>query len=232
MKMINNNKKLIIGFLFGIILASTLSVCAYSYLAENIGYTKDGTEITNVKQALNDLYSKTNKERYYLYNQDVDRIQNEIQGGHDGFSGTFATESYGGKNCKYFSFSEDRSDWSSGVRYQTNEINIQGYKKLVIDYAKLNASGDYVSQYVAFLNNSGNVIDVVPISDTSINAENKEIEIDLDLINQDIKYIVIGAQTGVNKGNIYKCFVNNVNDYHNEYNGSASAYIREIYLEK
>ena len=61
MKFIKNNLKVIIGFIIGVILASGITVYAYSYAAKDISYTKPGTETEiNVEQALNDLYGKSN----------------------------------------------------------------------------------------------------------------------------------------------------------------------------
>ena len=63
-KFIKNN---IIGFILGAIIFSSITVAAYSVLANDIGYTpKDSTwkkangeDITNVKDAIDELYSKT-----------------------------------------------------------------------------------------------------------------------------------------------------------------------------
>ena len=55
-------KEVIIAFIIGIILASSIAVYAYSYFASDISYTRPGTETAiNVEQALNDLYSKSKK---------------------------------------------------------------------------------------------------------------------------------------------------------------------------
>ena len=55
-------KKVIIILILGVILASCITVYAYSYYARDIGYTKPGTETSiSVEQALNDLY-KNRKE--------------------------------------------------------------------------------------------------------------------------------------------------------------------------
>ena len=62
MKVIKNNIKLLIGFIFGIIISISLTVCAYTLQANEIGYTKSGvSDVTNVQQALNKLYDM-NKE--------------------------------------------------------------------------------------------------------------------------------------------------------------------------
>jgi len=58
MNFLRNNLKVIIGFLIGVILASGITVYATSYLAKDISYTKEGTNIKSVEDALNDLYKK------------------------------------------------------------------------------------------------------------------------------------------------------------------------------
>ena len=59
MKFLKKNIKFIAIFLIGMIIGSTVSVyAAYSYLAQDVSYTKsDGTEIS-VKEALDQLYAK------------------------------------------------------------------------------------------------------------------------------------------------------------------------------
>ena len=54
MKILKNNLKLIIGFVIGVILAGGVAYAAVT--ASEIGYTRTGTSITNVAQALNNLY--------------------------------------------------------------------------------------------------------------------------------------------------------------------------------
>lgn len=67
----------VIGFLIGVILASSITVYAYNYFANDIGYTRSGTEITNVSQALNDLYTKANSNLNYEVIQYHDDIQTD-----------------------------------------------------------------------------------------------------------------------------------------------------------
>ena len=55
-------KEVIVAFIIGIILASSIAVYAYSYYARDIGYTKPGTETAiSVETALNDLYQRNKK---------------------------------------------------------------------------------------------------------------------------------------------------------------------------
>lgn len=56
MKFIKNNLKVIIGFIMGIILASSITVYAYSYIASDVKYTDE----KSVSDALNELYQKIN----------------------------------------------------------------------------------------------------------------------------------------------------------------------------
>ena len=62
MEFLKKNIRTIIGFVTGVILASSITVYAYSYLASDISYTKDGTKVS-VEEALNDLYANQNKSR-------------------------------------------------------------------------------------------------------------------------------------------------------------------------
>ena len=61
MHFFKKNLKVIIGFILGVILASEITIYAYSYLSGDIKYTKkNGTEIS-VENALNELYDKYDK---------------------------------------------------------------------------------------------------------------------------------------------------------------------------
>ena len=62
-------KEVIIAFIIGIILASSIAVYAYSYAAKDVSYTKPGTQTAiSVEQALNDLYTKKSIEKLELVN--------------------------------------------------------------------------------------------------------------------------------------------------------------------
>lgn len=62
MNFLKNNIRIIIGLIIGVLIASGITVYAYSYIASDISYTKPGTETAiSVEEALNDLYSKSNK---------------------------------------------------------------------------------------------------------------------------------------------------------------------------
>ena len=65
-------KEVIIAFIIGIILASSIAVYAYSYAAKDISYTKPGENtLISVETALNELYTnkgKTNKGEYKFIN--------------------------------------------------------------------------------------------------------------------------------------------------------------------
>lgn len=58
MKILKNNIKLIIGFFIGLILAGGVVYAAVS--ASEIGYTRTGSSVKNVSEALNELYTKYN----------------------------------------------------------------------------------------------------------------------------------------------------------------------------
>ena len=55
------NVKIIIAFMIGVILASSITVYAATYYAKDISYTRQGTEVSNVQEALNDLYTNQKK---------------------------------------------------------------------------------------------------------------------------------------------------------------------------
>lgn len=61
MKFLKEKKGIIISFIIGVILASGMTVYAYSYFAKDIGYTKAGTNTEiSVEAALNELYTNRN----------------------------------------------------------------------------------------------------------------------------------------------------------------------------
>ena len=69
MKFLKEKKGIIISFLIGVILASSITVYATSYFANDIKYIKKeengtGTEIS-VEQALNELYLNNKKIQNY-----------------------------------------------------------------------------------------------------------------------------------------------------------------------
>ena len=70
MRYLKNNLKLIISFILGIILASGITVYATSYLAKDITYTRENTNVKSVEDALNDLYRNkketTNIDSFYF----------------------------------------------------------------------------------------------------------------------------------------------------------------------
>jgi len=65
-------KEVIIAFIVGIILASSIAVYAYSYAAKDVSYTKPGTTTAiNVETALNELYANKNN---LIKNIDLSKI--------------------------------------------------------------------------------------------------------------------------------------------------------------
>ena len=74
MKFFKNNLKLIIGFIIGVIIASGITVYAYSYFASDVGYTKpETTTATSVETALNELYELSGKCKIYEFNLNIDQ---------------------------------------------------------------------------------------------------------------------------------------------------------------
>ena len=79
------NIKIIIAFMIGVILASSIAVYAATYYAKDISYTRQGTEVSNVQEALNDLYTNKkaqNIEGYYQFvkgNNDFSVIEGEAE---------------------------------------------------------------------------------------------------------------------------------------------------------
>ena len=70
MSFVKNNLKWILGIIVGVVIASGISVYATGqYFASQVNYTTDKNgEISNVEQALNDLYQKRNKVTKYSLN--------------------------------------------------------------------------------------------------------------------------------------------------------------------
>lgn len=62
MKFFKNNFKLIIGIIIGMLFAGGVAYAVTS--ASDISYTRQGTNINNVADALNDLYNKKSDEKY------------------------------------------------------------------------------------------------------------------------------------------------------------------------
>ena len=59
MRILKEKKGIIISFIIGVIIASSITVCATSYLANQVSYTKlNETSQITVEDALNDLYAK------------------------------------------------------------------------------------------------------------------------------------------------------------------------------
>ncbi len=59
-KIINNNLKVIVAFIFGILITSTIGVVAYTINAKDVSFTPSNKnwKVTNVKEALDDINSK------------------------------------------------------------------------------------------------------------------------------------------------------------------------------
>lgn len=83
MNFIKKNVKLIIGFIIGVILASTITVYATSYLAKDIIYKNE----KNVEEALNELYIKTSElDTLKTKISQTDATENDILSGKKAYS--------------------------------------------------------------------------------------------------------------------------------------------------
>ena len=113
MKFLKNNSKLIVGFIVGVIVASSITVFAYSYFANQVSYTTDNnSNVTNVSEALNDLYSKinTNETKYYVIQNG--KLNNKVS--------NLGTVSEGGYSCSV--------DYSNNDFIQLNQTGGIGAK--------------------------------------------------------------------------------------------------------
>lgn len=63
-KIINNNLKVIVAFILGILITSTIGVVAYTINANDVSFTPSNKnwKVTNVKEAVDELYSKSSKD--------------------------------------------------------------------------------------------------------------------------------------------------------------------------
>lgn len=101
-KVFKNNIKIILAVIIAIVITGGISVYATaSILANDVGYTKQGTDVTNVAEALNDLYSK---------------IGNKII-----FSGTVGYEVYGG--TFYYDFNSNDVN-SNYIKSSTEDTTV------------------------------------------------------------------------------------------------------------
>lgn len=83
-RIIKNN---IFGFILGLLVAGTVGVFAYSYVADQISYTTDKNEnIKSVGQALSDLYEKSNKHILNELNVSILATSTNTGGGDSNFA--------------------------------------------------------------------------------------------------------------------------------------------------
>ena len=71
MNFIRKNIKLLIGIIIGLVIASTIAVYA-TINASQIEYIKQGTDIDDVKDAIDDLYNKIANTNKIYTQQDLD----------------------------------------------------------------------------------------------------------------------------------------------------------------
>ena len=96
MKFFKFNFRIIIGFIIGVVLASSITVYAYSYIASEIKYTDNKT----VEQALNELYENNKISTFYFL---------VFAGSNNGFY----YSNY--QNYKYFRITETESGTSNSI---------------------------------------------------------------------------------------------------------------------
>lgn len=142
MNFFKKNIRTIIGCIVGVILASSITVYAYSYIASDVKYTKkDGTEVS-VESALNELYEKNNKNLYLYWKGNT---YDNITGGWESSitTNTWATNNANGitKKNAIFNKEEGYIDLSTDNTYQyvvantKNKIDCTQYKYINIWYS-------------------------------------------------------------------------------------------------
>ena len=82
-RFIKNNFKIIVAISITAIICISGTVFATGYLAKDISYKREGTNIKNVEEALNELYSTNNVKLYDMRNKTT-IIDNE--GGNDSYN--------------------------------------------------------------------------------------------------------------------------------------------------
>ena len=146
MKNFKEKKGIIILLIIGVIVASSITVFAYSYFANQVSYTTDkNSNVTNVSEALNDLYSKinTNETKYYVIQNG--KLNNKVS--------NLGTVSEGGYSCSVDYSNNDfiQLNQTGGIGAKAyypywnliiNSNNIREYSKAYIDF-----SYDYTSTY-------------------------------------------------------------------------------------
>ena len=138
-------KNPILTFIIGLIIAGGISVSAYSLFATNINYEpiwkkEDGTNITNVSEALDELYNKADSKRKYLYWNG--NTYDEVTGGWDS---SITTNTWGdGNNTtiskKNATFASNYMDLSIDNTFQyvvantKNKIDCTNYNYITVWY--------------------------------------------------------------------------------------------------
>ena len=122
MKFLKNNLKVIIAFIIGIILASSVAVYAATINAKDVDY-KDGK---TVEYALNDLYSKSNKTPQQVATLISQGATYTMQ--NDGYIiGTAKADYMSASACIYFNGTELK-DIAFAVPYDNpNTLNVSLY---------------------------------------------------------------------------------------------------------
>lgn len=159
-KFIRNN---IFGFLIGIILCSGI-VYAASYFASDISYTKDGWEVNNVKDAIDDLYliqqEKGNKNAFSKLFPDYSlNISHET-------SYTYYTP-YTNITDDYFESYVHWGKTAKSITGVTNAIDLTDINSIILDYEFTNSQGSEANQaYLQFIAESGTATTLIHFGHT------------------------------------------------------------------
>ena len=156
MRFLKEKKGIMISFIIGVIIASSITVYATNYFAKDISYTKPGTQTAiSVETALNELFSKNNSNTTitsetingvgsvnYTFQDDFRAACVYIYDGYNSGS-TWTT------TCEN---SEEISskDWVSDLGY-TRYILLQNIKKDDVITASHSGSSWGVNLYIVFI---------------------------------------------------------------------------------
>ena len=142
MNFLKNNLKVIIAFVVGVILASSITVYAYSYLASDVKYTDD----KSVQDALDDIYGKMSNDTKNITSngiQTLDKYYKNLSvnvpstSNYNTGSGvlsdkfTISNLSYRPTFVMVFIAGGQRSDWGQMAYYSENK---QKYIQLATSY--------------------------------------------------------------------------------------------------
>ena len=153
MKILKNNIKLIIGFFIGLILAGGVVYAAVS--ASEIGYTRTGSSVKNVSEALNELYTK--------YNNGELQYDTFDSNGYISYSsaGTFWTKnlSIPAGTRKIYLCSTVASTWGTAEPTVSSDI-ITTQNTITVKYDGVRGKMD-TATYLTIINTNGNAGNII-----------------------------------------------------------------------